>query len=564
MLHHRADVEVPLRRVLLGGEARDGAERDGLTGLHADAETEAGDAPRRHPDVDVHGTVARRHLGRARIAHRPRLTAGRHVHVRCLHRRLGLGAGARRGGHRPVLGLRLPPRRDLDAAERTDRVERALRLLEPDEAEALSRLQAGHGEHRLRRQIAVARHADAADHAGGGSGDAEDEEDLVTRGVDLDLARDVRVGVARVGEHAEHPPLGLLVERLVEAIAPLELEHISELRAHAFRELVDPAQRHPSDGRGLALVDGEGDVDGAVAALPVAARALAAFAPGGGGWLDVGRGHPRVVEAAGAIPALDALRVTLEHALVEERPLLPGPAPEAHHQVRSVEGRLAAGRRAAEAEVDAEARSLARAEAGGDRLRVDLLHALEANPFHAVARGRNGRAAGARQQRDHARRDEPLLPAPHHRRMVPAPPRDLQPTSWGKARRSSSFAGGRAPIIGSSRDFARAGGAPRTHPPGGDAPATATQPAKRPTGTNEASARADPQKNGALPRASRLPATRRSRRAQPSTFAGVRTLSTGQGAWRTTRSATLPMSRCARPVRPCVERTIMSTSSFPA
>ena len=37
-----------------------------------------------------------------------------------------------------------------------------------------------------------------------------------------------------------------------------------------------------------------------------------------------------------------------------------------------------------------------------------------------------------------------------------------------------------------------------------------------------------------------------------------RTESTGQGAWRTTRSATLPMSACASPVRPWVPITIRS------
>ena len=38
----------------------------------------------------------------------------------------------------------------------------------------------------------------------------------------------------------------------------------------------------------------------------------------------------------------------------------------------------------------------------------------------------------------------------------------------------------------------------------------------------------------------------------------LRTVSTGQVAVRTTFSATLPMNRCARPVRPCVAMTIRS------
>lgn len=39
---------------------------------------------------------------------------------------------------------------------------------------------------------------------------------------------------------------------------------------------------------------------------------------------------------------------------------------------------------------------------------------------------------------------------------------------------------------------------------------------------------------------------------------GCRTVSTGQGANRTTRSATLPISRCANAPRPCVPITIAS------
>ncbi len=42
---------------------------------------------------------------------------------------------------------------------------------------------------------------------------------------------------------------------------------------------------------------------------------------------------------------------------------------------------------------------------------------------------------------------------------------------------------------------------------------------------------------------------------------GCLTVRTGQVALRTTFSATLPMSTCARPVRPCVPMTIRSTFS---
>ena len=43
-----------------------------------------------------------------------------------------------------------------------------------------------------------------------------------------------------------------------------------------------------------------------------------------------------------------------------------------------------------------------------------------------------------------------------------------------------------------------------------------------------------------------------------------RNVSTGHGAWRTTFSATLPMSRWLSPVRPCVERTMRSVFSLVA
>ena len=45
---------------------------------------------------------------------------------------------------------------------------------------------------------------------------------------------------------------------------------------------------------------------------------------------------------------------------------------------------------------------------------------------------------------------------------------------------------------------------------------------------------------------------------------GGRMVSTGQGAVRTMRSATLPMTRWLRPVRPCVAMTIRSTCSVAA
>ena len=53
-------------------------------------------------------------------------------------------------------------------------------------------------------------------------------------------------------------------------------------------------------------------------------------------------------------------------------------------------------------------------------------------------------------------------------------------------------------------------------------------------------------------------ATATSASGSTNSCSGCRTVRTGQGAVRTTRSETLPINRCAKPLRPCVPITIKS------
>jgi hypothetical protein len=196
--------------------------------------------------------------------------------------------------------------------------------------------------------------------------------------------------IALVAQHALDLPLDLVELGLVEAALQLHLvERVEQGEPELALERIRALDGDALDAYGLALVDVYLQLD----AVDLGARAVER-----GLRLRAGIEDARAVEAACAIPALDACQVALEHARIVERPVAPGPAPQLEVNAPRVERRLTAGRRGLLAQVDREPVALARRETCAQRERIELVDALQLQLVDPVAAlrdrgaGRHGRS----------------------------------------------------------------------------------------------------------------------------------------------------------------------------
>ncbi len=194
-------------------------------------------------------------------------------------------------------------RGDLHRAERAQRQHRLLGRVEARGRVGLTLLEIEGSRHRGRRQLLEALDLDRAQRGLGADARGEIEASVVPGQIHVGAPLDLGPRVAPIGEDALHGGLGLGIRLLLEGF--VELHELLHRRSHRprvpLREAVNPLDLHRADQDGLALQHLDGDLD------VLGARVL--DAPGAG---------LSLVVAAGAVVALDALEIALDHAAIED------------------------------------------------------------------------------------------------------------------------------------------------------------------------------------------------------------------------------------------------------
>jgi hypothetical protein len=204
-------------------------------------------------------------------------------------------------------------RGDLDGAERPQVEHRLLRRRDERRGVGLSRLDVDRDAHRRLGQLAESLDVHLAEATPRAGLHPKGERPRVAREVDVGDARHLHVGVTPVTEGALHGLLRLLelffVERL--AVGDVPLHGAVDGRGRLGVDALQAEDVHAAGGDDATLLDLDRDVDVLVARVDDAAGA-----------------RVRLVIAARAIGALDALQIALEDVGVEELIVVDDPAEE--------------------------------------------------------------------------------------------------------------------------------------------------------------------------------------------------------------------------------------------